>query len=133
MPASLRGRETGDPKFMPHLKVMTRELGSDVEIRVRDSGLGIPQDIKEKLFQPFFTAKPTGKGTGLGLLISWDIVPQQHGSTIEVESQVGRFAEFTVGLPRRSPSRLIGAWRQSKNGRVRGNGVDPGLAAEVGF
>ena len=58
--------------------------------------LGGSPTIKEKLFQPSFTAKPTGKGAGLGLSTSWDIVPQQLGSTIEVESQVGRFAEFTM-------------------------------------
>ena len=78
----------------------TRDLGAEVEIRVRDNGTGIPPEIREKLFQPFFTTKPTGEGTGLGLSISWDIVTQQHGGSIEVDSQPGEFTEFTITLPR---------------------------------
>jgi signal transduction histidine kinase len=70
-----------------------------VEIRIRDNGTGIPPEIKDKLFQPFFTTKPTGEGTGLGLSISYDIVTQQHGGTIIVDSRVGEFTEFTVRLP----------------------------------
>ena len=64
-------------------KVATRDLGDAVEIRVRDNGTGIPAEIRDKLFQPFFTTKPTGEGTGLGLSISYDIVTQQHGGTID--------------------------------------------------
>ena len=67
---------------------------------MRDNGTGIAPEIRDKLFQPFFTTKPTGEGTGLGLSISWDIVTQQHGGTIAVESEVGHFTEFTVRLPR---------------------------------
>jgi signal transduction histidine kinase len=78
----------------------TRDLGDAVEIRIRDNGTGISPEIKDKLFQPFFTTKPTGEGTGLGLSISYDIVTQQHGGTIEVDSRVGEFTEFTVRLPR---------------------------------
>jgi PAS domain S-box-containing protein len=88
---------TGDP---PTVRIATRDLGDAVEIRVRDNGTGIPPEVREKLFQPFFTTKPTGEGTGLGLSISYDIVTQQHGGTIEVESEPGRFTEFTVRLPR---------------------------------
>jgi PAS domain S-box-containing protein len=95
-----RQKEGGDPTFKPTLKVTTRDLGDAVEIRARDNGIGIPAEIKEKLFQPFFTTKPTGEGTGLGLSISYDIVTQQHGGTIEVDSRVGEFTEFTVRLPR---------------------------------
>ena len=87
--------------FKPTLKVSTRDLGDGVEIRIRDNGTGIPAEIKGNLFQPFFTTKPTGEGTGLGLSISYDIVTQQHGGTIEVDSRVGEFTEFTVRLPRR--------------------------------
>ena len=83
------------------LKVATREAGEVVEIRVRDNGVGIPPEYREKLFQPFFTTKPTGEGTGLGLSISYEIVTQQHGGTITVDSEVGQFTEFTVRLPRR--------------------------------
>ncbi len=87
--------------FRPTLRVSTRDLGEAVEVRVRDNGTGIPSEVRAKLFQPFFTTKPTGEGTGLGLSISYDIVTQQHGGTIEVESEPGSFTEFTVRLPRR--------------------------------
>jgi signal transduction histidine kinase len=103
--ATKRQKEGDDSRFKPILKVMTRDLGDEVEIRARDNGVGIPPEIRDKLFQPFFTTKPTGEGTGLGLSISYDIVTQQHGGTIEVESQVGEFTEFTVRLPRRSMPR----------------------------
>jgi GAF domain-containing protein len=86
--------------YRPTLTVSTRDLGQAVEVRVRDNGTGIPADVRAKLFQPFFTTKPTGEGTGLGLSISYDIVTQQHGGTIEVESEPGSFTEFTVRLPR---------------------------------
>jgi len=99
--ANKRARENGDGTFQPLLKVTTRDLGEMVEVRVHDNGTGIPADIRDKLFQPFFTTKPTGEGTGLGLSISYDIVTQQHGGTIEVESEEGRFTEFTIRLPRR--------------------------------
>ena len=78
----------------------TRDIGDAVEVRIRDNGTGISPEINDKLFQPFFTTKPTGEGTGLGLSISYDIVTQQHGGTITVDSAVGEFTEFTVRLPR---------------------------------
>jgi signal transduction histidine kinase len=98
--ATKRQRDNDGPDFRPTLTVATRDLGGAVEVRIRDNGIGIPSEIKDKLFQPFFTTKPTGEGTGLGLSISYDIVTQQHGGTIEVDSQVGEFTEFTVRLPR---------------------------------
>jgi signal transduction histidine kinase len=67
---------------------------------VWDNGTGIPPDIRGKLFQPFFTTKPTGEGTGLGLSITYDIVTQQHGGSIAVDSDVGEYSEFTIRLPR---------------------------------
>jgi signal transduction histidine kinase len=94
------GKRGAHYRVRPTLKVATRNVGEAVEIRIRDNGIGIPPDIRDKLFQPFFTTKPTGEGTGLGLSISYDIVTQQHGGTIEVESEVGEFTEFTVRLPR---------------------------------
>ena len=101
--ANKRGRE-GDGTYRPALKVTTREFGESVEVRVRDNGIGIPPENREKLFQPFFTTKPTGEGTGLGLSISYEIVTQQHGGTITVDSEVDCFTEFTVQLPRRRRS-----------------------------
>jgi signal transduction histidine kinase len=98
--ATKRQRDGAEPDFRPTLNVTTYGLGEAVEIRIRDNGTGIPPDIRDKLFQPFFTTKPTGEGTGLGLSISWDIVTQQHGGTIEVDSRVGDFTEFTIRLPR---------------------------------
>jgi two-component system, NtrC family, sensor kinase len=95
-----RQRENSRPGFQPTLTVATRDLGDAVEVCVRDNGVGIPAEIKDKLFQPFFTTKPTGEGTGLGLSISYDIVTQQHGGTIEVDSRVGEYTEFTIRLPR---------------------------------
>jgi signal transduction histidine kinase len=98
--ANKRQRDGVESNFRPVLKVMTNDLGDTVEIRIRDNGTGIPPGIRDKLFQPFFTTKPTGEGTGLGLSISWDIVTQQHGGTIEVDSTFGEFTEFTIRLPR---------------------------------
>jgi two-component system NtrC family sensor kinase len=98
--ATKRQIEGSGSNFKPTLKVTTRDLGNAVEIRIHDNGIGIPAEIKDKLFQPFFTTKPTGEGTGLGLSISYDIVTQQHGGTIAVDSRVGEFTEFAVRLPR---------------------------------
>jgi signal transduction histidine kinase/putative methionine-R-sulfoxide reductase with GAF domain len=98
--ATRRARNDADAGFTPTLKVTTRDAGEAVEIRVRDNGIGISADIRDKLFQPFFTTKPTGEGTGLGLSISYDIITQQHGGTITVDSKVGEYSEFTIRLPR---------------------------------
>jgi len=95
-----RQKEGVDTTFKPTLKVSTRDLGDAVEVRIRDNGIGIAPELRDKLFQPFFTTKPTGEGTGLGLSISYDIVTQQHGGTIAVESEPGAFTEFTLRLPR---------------------------------
>jgi signal transduction histidine kinase len=98
--ADKRRKGGNDPEFHPTLKASTRDLGDAVEIRVRDNGTGIPAGIRDKLFQPFFTTKPTGEGTGLGLSISYEIVTIEHGGTINVDSKVGEFTEFTIRLPR---------------------------------
>jgi signal transduction histidine kinase len=98
--ATKRARGNGEAGYRPTLQVSTRDLGEAVEIRVRDNGTGIPPESRDKLFQPFFTTKPTGEGTGLGLSISWDIVTQHHGGSIEVDSQPDEFTEFTIRLPR---------------------------------
>jgi GAF domain-containing protein/nitrogen-specific signal transduction histidine kinase len=96
-----RARAEADAGYVPTLKVTTRGIGDAVEVGVRDNGIGIPEEVKDKLFQPFFTTKPTGEGTGLGLSISYDIVTQQHGGSIAVDSKVGEYSEFTIRLPRR--------------------------------
>jgi GAF domain-containing protein len=98
--ARKRQQDGGESAYRPALKIATRDLGDAVEIRVRDNGTGISPEVRGKLFQPFFTTKPTGEGTGLGLSISYDIVTQQHGGSIEVESEPGQFSEFIVRLPR---------------------------------
>jgi len=95
-----RQRDGTGPDFRPTLRVMTRDLGEAVEVRVRDNGTGIAPEVRDKLFHPFVTTKPTGEGTGLGLSIAYDIVVQQHGGTIEVDSRLGEFTEFTICLPR---------------------------------
>ena len=97
-PTSARGN--GGAAYRPTLQVSTRDLGEAVEVQVRDNGTGIAPEIWDQLCQPFFTTKPTGEGTGLGLSITWDIVTQQHGGSIEVDSEPGEFTEFTIRLPR---------------------------------
>ncbi|MGG5823538.1 PAS-domain containing protein [Falsiroseomonas sp. HW251] len=95
-----RRREERSSTWRPILRVVTRDASDGVEIRVRDNGTGMPPEVRSKLFTPFFTTKPTGEGTGLGLSISYDIVVQQHGGSIDVESELGAFTEFTIRLPR---------------------------------
>ena len=97
--ANKRKRGGDRPDFRPALKVTTYDCGEAVEIRVRDNGAGISAEIKDRLFQPFFTTKPTGEGTGLGLSISYEIVTQLHGGTIGVDSRLGEYTEFTIRLP----------------------------------
>jgi signal transduction histidine kinase len=86
--------------FEPALTATTKNLGDKVEIRIRDNGTGIPTDVKEKIFNPFFTTKPAGEGTGLGLSMSHDIIVKQHGGSIDVETEPGLFTEFKIVLPR---------------------------------
>jgi GAF domain-containing protein len=97
-----RRLESGDAAFDPVLRVATRDLGDSVEIRIRDNGTGIPPEVKDKMFNPFFTTKPAGEGTGLGLSMSHDIIVKQHGGSIEVETAPGQFTEFRIVLPRKS-------------------------------
>jgi len=99
--ANKRRREVGSG-FEPVLHATTRDLGASVEIRIRDNGSGIPAEVKEKMFNPFFTTKPAGEGTGLGLSISHDIIVKQHGGTIDVDTGPGEFTEFRIVLPRTS-------------------------------
>jgi signal transduction histidine kinase len=93
--------------WRPTLRVATRNCGDAVEARVRDNGIGMPPEVRERLFTPFFTTKPTGEGTGLGLSISYDIVVQAHGGAMEVDSRPDEYTEFTVRLPRAAGARGI--------------------------
>jgi two-component system NtrC family sensor kinase len=97
-----RRKENGDAGFEPTLRASTRNLGDAVEIRIRDNGTGIPPEVKEKMFNPFFTTKPAGEGTGLGLSMSHEIIVKQHGGTIDVDTEQGHFTEFRIVLPRTS-------------------------------
>ena len=98
--ATKRKAEVNEGDYEPTLTAATKNLGDRVEIRIRDNGTGIPPDVKEKMFNPFFTTKPAGEGTGLGLSISHDIIVKQHGGSIEVDTQPGDFTEFRIILPR---------------------------------
>jgi GAF domain-containing protein len=98
--AATKRKEGGDDGFEPTLSASTRSLGNQVEIRIRDNGTGIPLEVKEKMFNPFFTTKPAGEGTGLGLSMSHDIVVKQHGGKIDVDTEPGAFTEFIITLPR---------------------------------
>ena len=92
-------QKTAPAAYKPTISVSTRQIGHHIEIRVKDNGTGMPEAVKAKIFQPFFTTKPTGEGTGLGLSLSYDIVTKGHGGTIEVESVEGEGTTFVVKLP----------------------------------
>jgi two-component system, NtrC family, sensor kinase len=98
--ATKRKAEVGDG-FEPMISAATKSLGDKVEIRIRDNGAGIPDEIKDKIFNPFFTTKPAGEGTGLGLSMSYDIIVKQHGGSIDAETEPGLFTEFKIVLPRK--------------------------------
>ena len=98
--AAAKRKEAGEEGFEPTLSASTKSLGNRVEIRIRDNGTGIPLEVKEKMFNPFFTTKPAGEGTGLGLSMSHDIVVKQHGGKIDVDTMPGAFTEFVITLPR---------------------------------
>ncbi len=98
--ATKRREKANGGDYEPVLTAATKNLGDRVEITIRDNGTGIPPDIKERMFNPFFTTKPAGEGTGLGLSISHDIIVKQHGGSIGVETAFGEFTEFRIVLPR---------------------------------
>jgi signal transduction histidine kinase len=98
--ATKRKAENGGGNYEPTLLASTQSLGDSVEIRIRDNGTGISPEVKEKMFNPFFTTKPAGEGTGLGLSITHDIVVKQHSGFIEIDSQPGEYTEVRIVLPR---------------------------------
>jgi signal transduction histidine kinase len=85
--------------YQPMVTVSTKQVNGQVTIRVGDNGTGIPESVRAKIFQPFFTTKPTGEGTGLGLSLSYDIVTKGHGGTLDVTSAAGEGATFTIIIP----------------------------------
>jgi len=95
-----KDKKSEKDEFSPTLSVSTKNLGDKIEIRIRDNGNGIPAEVREKIFNPFFTTKPAGQGTGLGLSISYDIIVQQHRGEIKVETEEGKFTECVISLPR---------------------------------
>ena len=96
------GKTTIARIFAKALNCTGGQTATAVQLRVRDNGTGIPAEIRDKLFQPFFTTKPTGEGTGLGLSITYDIVTKAHGGSITVDSAVDDFTEFVITPPRRT-------------------------------
>ncbi|MGB5500149.1 MAG: HAMP domain-containing sensor histidine kinase, partial [Maribacter sp.] len=95
---SSSAKASGDTKYEPTVSISTKKVGKKVEIKVLDNGNGIPKKVLEKIFQPFFTTKPTGQGTGLGLSLSYDIV-KAHGGELSVETKEGKETIFTIKLP----------------------------------
>jgi two-component system, NtrC family, sensor kinase len=108
--ATKRKAEANGGNYEPTLSAATKNVGDSVEISIRDNGTGISPEVKGKMFNPFFTTKAAGEGTGLGLSLSYDIIVKQHGGTIDVETEPGQFTEFTIVLPRtaNSPNKTRG-------------------------
>jgi signal transduction histidine kinase len=104
--AATKRKEAGGDGFEPTLRATTKNLGSQVEIRIRDNGIGIPPEVKEKIFNPFFTTKPAGEGTGLGLSMSHDIIAKQHGGKIDIDTEPDLFTEFIITLPRTAAAQV---------------------------
>ena len=109
--AAKRKAETNGTDYEPILAATTKNLGDRVEIRIRDNGTGISAEVKEKMFNPFFTTKPAGEGTGLGLSLSHDIIVKQHNGSIEVDTRLGEFTEFRIVLPRAAASIAVSGAR----------------------
>jgi len=93
-----RGLQTTQSQYVPTVTIVTKKINNKIEIVVSDNGNGIPQKVVDKIFQPFFTTKPTGQGTGLGLSLSYDII-KAHGGEIKVETKEGKGSEFIIHLP----------------------------------
>jgi signal transduction histidine kinase len=97
---AVQARSSTHPEnYVPTVTVSTEQIGQTIVISVTDNGTGIPEELKSKIFQPFFTTKPTGQGTGLGLSLAYDIVTKGHGGTIELESIEGKGTTFKITLP----------------------------------
>ena len=102
--AAKRKAQASSYGYVPKLAAATKDLGDRVQISIRDNGTGIPPEVRDKIFNPFFTTKPAGEGTGLGLSLSHDIVVKQHSGSIEIDTQPGEFTEFKITIPRSAAS-----------------------------
>jgi len=92
-------KKAAENGFEPLVQVTTHQLNEKIEIRIKDNGTGIPEKVLEKIYQPFFTTKPAGEGTGLGLSLSYDIITKGHGGELKVETKEGNGSEFIIQLP----------------------------------
>ena len=92
-------QQSAGPDYQPEVVVSTSQENNQIRVKIRDNGTGIPASIRQKIFQPFFTTKPTGQGTGLGFSLSYDIITKGHGGTLTIESEEGEFTELTLTLP----------------------------------
>ena len=99
MPSMKERKKLEQKSYEPMVTVSTKKENDKVIVTVQDNGNGIPDSVKKKIFQPFFTTKPTGQGTGLGLSMSYDIVTKGHGGELKVESKEGEGTTFTISLP----------------------------------
>jgi signal transduction histidine kinase len=95
---------SGDPDYKPEVRISTAPSPGGIVVRIRDNGTGIPEAMRARVFDPFFTTKPSGEGTGLGLSISHEIVVQEHGGDMTVDSVEGEYTEFSIVLPARAPT-----------------------------
>jgi len=98
---ALKEKKLRSPQYTPKIEVRTRSLGPAIELAVRDNGDGVPAEIRDKIFNPFFTTRPAGVGAGLGLSIAYDIIVRAHHGELMLNSEMGRGAEFIARIPRR--------------------------------
>jgi signal transduction histidine kinase len=96
---SARAKSSMDSDYKPTVEIITKKLDDKVQIRIKDNGAGIPEEIKDKIFQPFFTTKASGEGTGLGLSLSYDIITKGHGGELSVKTMEGEGTEFIITIP----------------------------------
>ena len=97
--STIKKKEKFGDSYEPTITVTTENTGTHVVVKIKDNGLGIPDELVQKVFNPFFTTKPTGEGTGLGLSLSYDIITQEHNGEFSVSSVEDEFAEFTIKIP----------------------------------
>ena len=114
---NLKKKEAAD-KFYPLIRVTSKNLSEEVEVKIRDNGVGIPPEQIERIFEHFFTTKPTGEGTGLGLSLSYEIIVERHLGRIDVRSQLGQYTEFIIGLPKKKKLKINKSNYENINSRL---------------